>query len=137
MSNNPRQSNRPSGSNRRRPDAQRHHRPDNQPFDFNLDAVEPERELRPFVVQFGGTRWSFAELHELDSWALLDSAREGEVGAMLGAFKAGLGDQYEDFRKVGMPQYKLKALFTAWQRHCGLNEDGTPISDEDADDNAA
>ncbi|MFF7901167.1 hypothetical protein ACIO02_33910 [Streptomyces sp. NPDC087568] len=108
-------------------------RPDNQPFDFNLDAVEPEQELLPFVVQYGGTRWAFKHLQELDCWDLLDAAREGEVGAMLGSFKGALGKQYDDFRKLGMPQFKIKALFRAWQEHCGLNEDGTPINDDTSD----
>lgn len=104
-------------------------RPDDKPFDFNLDTVEPEQELLPFVVRFGGKRWTFAHLQALDCWDLLDSAREGEIGAMLGAFKAALGDQHDAFREVNMPQFKLKALFAAWQKHCGLAEDGTPLED--------
>lgn len=107
-------------------------RPDNQPFDFNLDAVQPEQDLAPFVIQYGGTRWTFQHMQELDCFDLLDAAREGEVGAMIGSFKGALGKQYEPFRKLGLPQYKLKALFKAWQAHCGLNEDGTPIGDEGA-----
>ncbi|MFD5468903.1 hypothetical protein [Streptomyces sp. NPDC127105] len=106
-------------------------RPDNQPFDFNLDAIEPPAELSPFLVQFSGKRWSFLHMQELDCWGLLEAAREGQVSAMLGAFKAALGDQFGEFRKLRMPQWKLKPLFAAWQKHCGMNEDGTPIDAAD------
>ncbi|MGW5122963.1 hypothetical protein ACWEQ7_02680 [Streptomyces sp. NPDC004069] len=106
-------------------------RPDNSPFDFNLDAVQPDTELAPFVVQFQGKRWTFCHLKELDCWDLLEAARDGEVGAMLGAFKTALGEQFGEFRKLRMPQYKLQPLFRAWQKHCGLDEDGRPIKDTD------
>ncbi|EPD63181.1 hypothetical protein [Streptomyces sp. HGB0020] len=104
-------------------------RPDDSPFDFNLDAVEPDEELKPFVVRFGGRRWTFQHMQDLDCWNLLDAASNGEVSAMLGAFRNALGDQYEPFREVGLPQYKLRPLFQAWLKHCGLNEDGTPIGE--------
>ncbi|MFJ5156311.1 hypothetical protein ACIQCF_33085 [Streptomyces sp. NPDC088353] len=106
-------------------------RPDDSPFDFNLDAVEAKQELTPFVVQFQGKRWTFCHLQELDCWDLLEAARDGEVGAMLGAFKTALGEQFGEFRKLRMPQYKLQPLFRAWQKHCGMNEDGSPIQPTD------
>ena len=31
-------------------------RPDDQPFDFNLDAVEAEVDLIPFVFRYAGRR---------------------------------------------------------------------------------
>ncbi|WP_073946528.1 hypothetical protein [Streptomyces kebangsaanensis] len=111
--------------------ARQRRRPDDSPFDYNLDAVEPKQELTPFVVQYQGKRWTFCHMQELDCWDLLEAARDGQVGAMLGAFKAALGDQFDAFRALHMPQYKLQPLFRAWQRHCGMNEDGTPINDPD------
>ncbi|MEW2578341.1 hypothetical protein [Streptomyces syringium] len=93
---------------------------DDQPFDFNLDAVKAETELTPFRVHFDGRRWEMQHLEALDVWELMEAAEKGEAGAMLGAFRSALGDQYEDFRKIKLPQYKLKALFNAYRNHCGL-----------------
>lgn len=94
--------------------------PDDQPFDFNLDAVKSEVELTPFRVHFDGRRWEFAHMEGLDIWDLAEAAEGGEVSAMVGVFRISLGDQYADFRKVRFPQYKMKALFDAYRTHCGL-----------------
>ncbi|MEV7364244.1 hypothetical protein ACWENS_10735 [Streptomyces sp. NPDC004532] len=93
---------------------------DSEPFDFNLDAVQAEVELRPFRVHFNGRRWEFAHMEGLDIWDLVEAAEGGEVRAMIGIFKAALGEDFADFRKVKFPQYKMKALFTAYRKHCGL-----------------
>ena len=92
---------------------------DSEPFDFNLDAVQAEVELRPFRVHFNGRRWEFAHMEGLDIWDLVEAAEGGEVRAMIGIFKAALGEDFADFRKVKFPQYKMKALFTAYRKHCG------------------
>ena len=96
--------------------------PDDEPFDFNLDAVEAEVELTPFRVHFGGRRWEFAHLQALDSWDLIEAAEGGDIAAVIGSMRLALGDQYDDFRKVRLPQYKLMPLFEAWRKHCGLSE---------------
>ncbi|RDG37966.1 hypothetical protein [Streptomyces corynorhini] len=103
-------------------------RPDDQPFDFNLDAAQPDAELTPWVVQWNSRRWTFAHMQSLDCWELLASARKGEVGAMLGSFQTGMGKaEFAEFEKIPLPQYKLKALFKGWLEHCGLDEDGNPL----------
>ncbi|MFJ3878071.1 hypothetical protein ACIPW5_11485 [Streptomyces sp. NPDC090077] len=94
--------------------------PDNQPFDFNLDTVEAEVELRPFRVHFGGHRYTFTHLQGLDVWGLVELADSGDTKATLGILKAGLGSEFDEFRKNPLPQYKLKQLFKAYQKHCGL-----------------
>lgn len=94
--------------------------PDDQPFDFNLDAVKAEVDLTPFRVHYDGRRWDFAHLEGLDIWDLVEAAEGGDVRAMLGAFRAALGDSFDDFRKVRLPQYKMVALFKAYQKHCGV-----------------
>lgn len=94
--------------------------PDDQPIDFNLDAVQSETELRPFRVHFDGRRWSFEHMEALDVWDLVEAAEGGEVSAMTGVFRISLGDQWDAFRKVKFPQYKMKALFNAYREHCGL-----------------
>lgn len=103
--------------------------PDDQPFDFNLDAVQAEVDLTPFRVHFDGRRWEFAHLEGLDTWDLVEAAEGGEVSAMTGIFRISLGDQWTDFRKVRFPQYKMKALFKAYRKHCGLAEGESPASE--------
>lgn len=93
---------------------------DSEPFDFNLDAVKAEVDLAPFRIHWGGRRFEMQHLEALDIWGLLEAAEGGDSAAMVGAFREALGDQWEDFRKIKLPQYKLKALFTAYREHCGL-----------------
>ncbi len=93
---------------------------DDQPFDFNLDAVRSEVDLAPFRVHYDGRRWEFAHMEGLDIWDLVEAAEGGEVTAMTGVFRLALGDDFADFRKVKFPQYKMKALFAAYRQHCGL-----------------
>lgn len=93
---------------------------DDAPFDFNLDAVEAESELLPFRVHFGGTRWEFAHMQALNAWDVIAAAEGGDVRAIVGSMELALGDQWKDFRKVPLPQYKLMPLFHAWREHCGL-----------------
>lgn len=102
---------------------------DSQPFDFNLDAVESEVELKPFRIHFNGRRWELQHLEALDIWDLLEAAEQGDTGAMVGAFKAALGGDFDDFRKVKLPQYKMKALFNAYRDHCGI-EEGESLASE-------
>ncbi|MFG2748007.1 hypothetical protein [Streptomyces xanthophaeus] len=93
---------------------------DDQPFDFNLDAVQAEVDLRPWRVNFNGQRWEFAHLQALDCWDLVEAAESGEIAAVMGSMKLALGDQWDSFRKIGLPQYKLMPLFKAWRKFCGL-----------------
>ncbi|WP_262702052.1 MULTISPECIES: hypothetical protein [Streptomyces] len=95
---------------------------DDQPFDFNLDAVKAESELRPFRFHWDGRRFEMQHSEALDIWQLLDNAEQGEIGATLGVFQAALGEQYKDFRAKPLPQWKMKALFDAYRAHCGLAE---------------
>ncbi|WP_030569570.1 hypothetical protein [Streptomyces aureocirculatus] len=97
-------------------------RQDDQPFDFNLDAVKAEVDLTPWRVHWNDRRWEFAHLQDLDVFELMAAAERGEVGAMLGVFEAALGEQFPEFRKIRLPQYKLQALFDAYRKFCGMAE---------------
>ncbi|MGW1134427.1 hypothetical protein [Streptomyces griseoluteus] len=98
-------------------------KPDDQPFDFNLDTVKAEADLTPWRVHWDGRRWEFQHAEALDVWGLVEGAENGDVGATIAIFKLALGDeQWADFRKVRMPQYKMKALFNAYKKYCGLGE---------------
>lgn len=101
---------------------------DDKPFDFNLDAVEAEAELTPFRVHYAGRRWEFAHMQALDVWDLIEGAEKGDLEAMLTAMEMAMGDQWEDFRKLPLPQYKLMPLFEAWQKHCGVEPGESPAS---------
>jgi hypothetical protein len=96
---------------------------DDRPFDFNLDAVKAEVDLTPWRVHWGGKRFEFRHAEELDVWKLVESAEGGDVGSTIGVLRTSLGpEQWDEFKKIGMPQYKMKALFEAYKAHCGLGE---------------
>lgn len=96
--------------------------PDDQPFDFNLDAVKAEAELRPFRFHWGGRRFEMQHMEALDVWPLMEAAEGGDMAATRGIFQQALGDEWADFRKEPMPQFKLKALFKAYRDFCGVAE---------------
>lgn len=95
-------------------------RPDDKPFDFNLDAVKCEVDLTPFVFQYSGRRWSMAHLQDLDVMPLIAAAQGGDAAAMVGAFRVALGDDWAEFQKVGLKNWQLEPLFEAYQKHCGM-----------------
>ncbi|MGO4630494.1 hypothetical protein AB4225_06055 [Streptomyces sp. 2RAF24] len=105
-------------------------RPDDRPFDFNLDAVEAEVDLTPFVFQYGRRRWTMQHLQALDIMPLIASAQHGDAAAMLGAFREALGDQWKDFQSLGLPQYKVEPLFKAYSTHCGTQPGESPASSD-------
>lgn len=102
---------------------------DDKPFDFNLDTVKAEAELTPFRFHWDGRRWAMQHLEALDVWELMEAAEGGSTGAMVGCFREALGDEWDDFRAIKLPQYKLKALFTAYREHCGFEAGESEASD--------
>lgn len=95
-------------------------RPDDQPFDFSLDAFEAEVDLAPFRFMHGGRRWEFTHLQALDVWEMVAEAEGGDAGSITQMFHLALGDQMEEFRKIPLPTFKMQGLFKAWQKHCGV-----------------
>lgn len=96
-------------------------RRDDQPFDFNLDTVEAETELRPFVVHFAGRRWTFAHMQALNIWPLMAAAEAGDLASVQASFKAALGDkEWAALQGHTLPQFKMAALFQAYEKHCGF-----------------
>lgn len=102
---------------------------DDKPFDFNLDAVEAEVDLTPFRVHYAGKRWEFAHFEALDTWDSVEAAEGGDIQAIVGLMRVGLGDQWQDFRALPLPQYKLMPLFRAWEKHCGVEPGESEASD--------
>ena len=86
---------------------------------FDLDAVEAEAAGERFEFVFGGRTYSLPHLHDIDR-SLLNAADQGDVAAMLEAFRSGLGDDYDEFNRAPMKLRSLNALFAAWTEHSGL-----------------
>lgn len=103
---------------------------DDKPFDFNLDAVEAEVDLSPFRVNYGGKRWTFAHMQALNAWDVVEAAEGGDVAAVVGSMRLALGEQWEEFRKLPLPQYRLMPLFNAWRDHSGLKPGESEASDD-------
>jgi hypothetical protein len=100
---------------------------DGEVYDFNLNAVEAETELRPFRFMWASKqnpnrRFTMQHLAGLNVWPLLAGADGGDASAMMAAFETALGeDQWEAFQKSPLPQYKMEALFKAYRKHCGTD----------------
>ncbi|MFD0902329.1 hypothetical protein [Actinomadura sediminis] len=94
---------------------------DDQPFDFNLDAVKVEGELRPFRFHFGGKRWEMAHRETLDQIVLLEAMESGgEAAATLASLRAAMGDeQWDRFRKLGLKSSQLTRLSQEYDKFCG------------------
>ncbi|MEU0675481.1 hypothetical protein ABZ330_21820 [Streptomyces sp. NPDC006172] len=105
-------------------------RPDDKPFDFNLDAVPCEVDLTPFVFVHEGRRWTMQHLQELNIMPLIAAAQNGDAAAMLGAFREALGKEWPEFERKGLPQWKLQPLFDAYSKHCGMAPGESPASSD-------
>ncbi|MFW3473662.1 hypothetical protein ACN24M_20560 [Streptomyces microflavus] len=103
-------------------------RADGEVFDFNLNAVEAESDLKPYVFLWASKenpnrRFTMQHMEGLNVWPLMVAADGGDAAAMAGIFREALGkEQWNDFRKTPLPQYKLKALFRAYREYCGASE---------------
>lgn len=106
-------------------------RPDDKPFDFNLDAATPPRDLQPFVFTWKNRRWTMQHIEELDVWDLSEAIDKGEIAAMTTALRLALGKDWEAFRNTKFPQWRFKALFREYRQHCGYNADGTSVDGGD------
>ena len=100
-------------------------RADDEVFDFNLNAVQAESDLKPFVFLWASKddpnrRLTMQHMESLDIWSLVAAAEGGDAHAMVGVFKTALGPDWDAFRRTPLPQYKMKALFKAYQTHSGM-----------------
>lgn len=100
-------------------------RPDDKPFDFNLDAVKAEVDTRPWVCNWAGRSWTFLHFQELDIWDQLGAAAVGDREAIAKVFEFALGEeQWAEFRQIRLPLYKTTALFDAYADYCGIDKPG-------------
>lgn len=99
--------------------------PDNQPFEFNLDAYVKGVDLQPFRFHWADRRWTFAHVDDLDSWVMAAISDERP----LQVFEAAMGaEQFDEFRKIPLPQGALKELFNRYLKHCGVDPGELPGS---------
>ncbi|MDX3199959.1 hypothetical protein [Streptomyces scabiei] len=109
---------------------------DGEVFEFNLNTVQAETELRPFRFMWASKqnpnrRFTMQHIAGLNVWPLLAGADGGDASAMMAAFETALGeDQWEDFQKSPLPQYKMEALFKAYRKHCGTDPGESPASSD-------
>lgn len=99
---------------------------DDEPFDFNLDAVKVEKDLRPFRLHYGGRRWEMKHSELIDAlptFELLEKygAVIGEAVGTLAMLREALGDQWTEFHKLGLTQPQMGKLSDAYNRHCGTD----------------
>ncbi|MFE5853537.1 hypothetical protein ACFQ61_10035 [Streptomyces sp. NPDC056500] len=110
--------------------------PDDQVAEFNLNAVKAEGGLDPFRFLWASKedpnrRLTMQHMDGLNVWPLLEAADGGDHRAMTGIFKEALGkEQWDEFRKTPLPQYKLKALFREYQKHSGQESGESPASSD-------
>jgi hypothetical protein len=83
---------------------------------FDLDALEAEEEHRPFRFRLGGEVFEMAHIQEMD-WSVAVLLEQGQIDVMLAET---LGDQYEAFRDLGLPSWKMDELMIAWGQHVGI-----------------
>lgn len=97
---------------------------DDEPFDFNLDAVKVENNLRPFRFHYGGKRWEMAHRETLDNLPLLEAAEDGgDAVATLVSLRAAMGaEQWERFRELGLTGPRLTELVRAYDKFCGTDQ---------------
>lgn len=96
---------------------------DDQPFDFNLNSVKIEKNLRPFRFLYGpkDERFEMAHRETLDNLPILEAAESGgDAAATLVSLRAALGaEQWERIRALGLRGKQLTELSQAYDRFCG------------------
>jgi hypothetical protein len=96
---------------------------DDEPYDFNLDSIKVEKTLRPFRFHYSGKRWVMTHRELLDQVPLLEAAeRGGDAEATIVSLRTALGDQWEDFRKLGLREKQMNALVTKYGEFCGTSQ---------------
>ncbi|MEV2277873.1 hypothetical protein AB0I72_20035 [Nocardiopsis sp. NPDC049922] len=80
---------------------------------FDLDALEKDGEVQPFGVRLGGKVFVISDPMDED-W---QDAVLIDMNDIEGSLRPLLGDQYEDFKKIRMPMWKMKALNDAMEAH--------------------
>lgn len=110
--------------------------PDDQPYDFDLNAAKAEVSLDPFRFRWAtpdnpNKRFVMKHLQDLDVWDLMEAADGGDLQAMAGCFEAALGkEEWKLFHSIPIQQYKLKALFDAYRKHSGAAEGESEASSD-------
>lgn len=86
--------------------------------DFDLDALENEAEVRPFLFRLKGEQFTFPPATDVD-WK---TAAKLETGDFDGALRELLGEkQYTRFARHPLSAYKLGQLFRQYQDHQGIS----------------
>ena len=99
-------------------------RPDDKPYDFNLDAVKVEKDLPPFRFPYKGEQFEMKHREYLDQIPILEANESGgDATATLTALRTALGkEQWEKIRKLGLFRKQMNALLNAYDEFCGAEQ---------------
>lgn len=95
------------------------------PVSLNLDKLEREGTVDPFVVVLGGKRYECADPRDYDyrdAVAAQQAFAAGHPGAAIEMVIP--EDQREEFFANRLPAWKLEELFTLYNQHYGLPTPG-------------
>jgi hypothetical protein len=93
--------------------------PDNQPFEFNLDAYVKGLDLQPFRFHWKDRRWELAHFDSLDSWEMMKALKSGNDEAVL---RIAMGaDQFGELRQIPLPLGGLQEVTERYFKHCGVD----------------
>lgn len=90
---------------------------------LDLDQVDNEgAPIEPFTVRLKGNVFTFADPGDMDYFELTSTAMtpDGETSLL----RKVLGDQYDDFRAVGVTTRQIMRLMVAWRDHYGMLDPG-------------
>jgi hypothetical protein len=84
---------------------------------FDLDVLERDVTPEPFRFRLGGQTWTMADPPSMD-WKAGGPLNSGDPLLIMETF---LGpEQWERFKTLDMPGWKLDRLFRAWGAHFGV-----------------
>jgi hypothetical protein len=94
--------------------------PDNQPFEFNLDAFVNGMDLAPFRFPFKGGQWEMRHLDGIDSREVSKAMQAADEDAAM--LRLTLGEEkYGELMKLGLPVGGRKELVRRFYKHCGVD----------------
>lgn len=92
--------------------------PDDQPFDFNLDAYVKAQDLAPFRFHWSDRRWQMKHFEAIDSKATNAAVDSGDDDEVL---KLAMGEQFADFDEIPIPNGAKAEMVRQYFRHCGVD----------------
>jgi hypothetical protein len=93
--------------------------PDNQPFDWNMDAFVAGLDHQPFRFPFKGERWEMKHFDALDSKETSAAMETGDDRALIKLAMG--GDQFAKFDEIKLSNGAQRELVVRYFKHCGVD----------------